>query len=194
MKQTCHAVLFFGYGSTINILERLLPATRSSERIRIDLPSPLVVRMVAKLDREVCVARTVVINTSNTATSARNLTMPKTRISKVVLTPRLAVEIYLLKMKLENLENSSSCKNQANTLKGRSVPVAKKYNVSAKTIRDVWNRRTWSFATESVWMHKQFKVRIVFSNHRSESPNQSFLTVWQRGRCVWNRIQKAKSA
>ena len=183
-----------------SILERSLPTTRSSERIRSVLQSPLVVRMVAKIDREVCVARTVfVINTSNTATSARNLTMPKTRISKVVLTPRLAVEIYLLKMKLENLENSSSCKDKANMLKGRSVPVAKKYNVSAKTIRDVWNRRTWSFATESVWMHKQFKVRIFFSNHRSESPNQSFLTVWllqlwQRGRCAWNRIQKAKSA
>ena len=77
--------------------------------------------------------------------------MSNSKKSKIVLTPQLAVEIYLHKLALEGLDSSKM-------LKGRSVPVSKRYNVSAKTIRDIWNRKTWAFATEIVWKDKRLHV------------------------------------
>ena len=74
--------------------------------------------------------------------------------SRVVLTPQLAREIYLYKIGFECLDHS------AMLLKGRSVQISKKYNVSPKTIRDVWNRRTWAFATETIVRNKEPHARV----------------------------------
>ena len=76
----------------------------------------------------------------------------------MILTPQLAVEIYLHKLELENPKEPNSFSDAASLLKGHSVPVSKKYNVSAKTIRDIWNRRTWTFVTDAVLRSKGIKV------------------------------------
>ena len=80
--------------------------------------------------------------------------MRNTKTSRVVLTPQLAREIYLYKAELESLDHS------ATLLKGRSVSISKKYNVSPKAIRDVWNRRTWVFATETIVRNKEPHARV----------------------------------
>lgn len=36
-------------------------------------------------------------------------------------------------------------------LRGKSMQLAKWYGVSAKTIRDIWNRRSWVKATKHLW-------------------------------------------
>ena len=62
--------------------------------------------------------------------------MKKPRQSGVVLNEKLAVEIYKWKQFFSG-QNS----------KGKSVPVSRIYNISPKTVRDIWNRKTWSDAT-----------------------------------------------
>ena len=70
---------------------------------------------------------------------------------RVVLTPDLAKEIYAYKLELQRPVNFGSCFNSSRLLKGKSSLIAKRYAVSAKTIRDFWSRRTWTFATCSLW-------------------------------------------
>jgi hypothetical protein len=69
------------------------------------------------------------------------------RCRRIVLSPELAVEIYAEKVKLQRPRSFGSCINVSRLSRGQSAIVAEKYNVSAKTIRDIWNRKTWTFAT-----------------------------------------------
>jgi hypothetical protein len=62
---------------------------------------------------------------------------------RIVLSEELAVEIYKHKL-------VPSDKN-GKMLKGRSATVAKFYNVSPKAIRDIWNHKTWKYATFHIW-------------------------------------------
>ena len=70
-----------------------------------------------------------------------NLTKHRNRTDKprarIILTAEQAAEIYSLK---------NFCL-QGSKHRGYSLPIAKKYGVSPKTIRDIWNRQTWTFAT-----------------------------------------------
>jgi hypothetical protein len=81
------------------------------------------------------------------------------RNQRVILTPKLAMEIYKVKLELLNPKDFYSCFHPSTRLlKGHSVPVARKYNVSAKTIRDIWNRKTWTFATSFLWSQERSEV------------------------------------
>ena len=83
-------------------------------------------------------------------------TMSKQPVSrKVVLTPKLALEIYAQKLKILTPRNVKDCLSPANLLRGQSVSVANRYNVSAKTIRDIWNRKTWIFDTSCLWHYEE---------------------------------------
>ncbi len=82
-------------------------------------------------------------------TDSRNASLEKCR---VVLSPELAYEIYAYKLTLQTTTDFASCfEASGSKLKGKSSRLAKHYNVSAKTIRDIWNRRTWTFATCNLW-------------------------------------------
>ncbi len=74
---------------------------------------------------------------------------------RVVLTPKLAKEIYKRKLVLLTQTGSEFNFNGLLALKGQSVPIAHVYNVSAKTIRDIWNRKTWKFATRELWCEEE---------------------------------------
>jgi hypothetical protein len=62
--------------------------------------------------------------------------------ARIILTAEQAMEIYGLKP----APRSDLLSKQQRT-RGLSLPIAKQYGVSPKTIRDIWNRRTWAFAT-----------------------------------------------
>ena len=72
----------------------------------------------------------------------------------MALTEETAVEIYRCKIKC--LGSPSSFKSLLepikSRLKGQSTPVAGQFGVSPKTIRDIWNHRTWVHATEALWI------------------------------------------
>ncbi len=73
------------------------------------------------------------------------------RRCRIVLTPELAFEIYAQKLGLLMPRTFRSCIDVSRLLRGKSSVVAMKYNVSPKTIRDIWNRKTWTSATFSLW-------------------------------------------
>jgi hypothetical protein len=73
------------------------------------------------------------------------------RRCKIVLTPELALEIYAQKLVLLTPRTFRSCMDVSRLLRGKSSVVAMQYNVSPKTIRDIWNRKTWTCATCSLW-------------------------------------------
>jgi hypothetical protein len=54
-------------------------------------------------------------------------------------------------------------------LLGRSVAVAKKFNVSPKTIRDIWNRRSWAQETRHLWTNDERRM-IRFRKTQSTRP------------------------
>ena len=71
---------------------------------------------------------------------------------RVILNSRLAAEIYAEKLALIAPTSFESClKDFRVTMKGKSAKISSKYGVSAKTIRDIWNRRTWTYATSFLW-------------------------------------------
>jgi len=62
---------------------------------------------------------------------------------RALLTEAEAVEIYSYK--------SSGPKNYVPLFKGSTTSLSKKYNISPKAIRDIWNHRTWRLATRHMW-------------------------------------------
>ena len=70
-----------------------------------------------------------------------------------MLTEQAAIEIY--KYKLALIDNTKSDPKDAYirhvSVRGRSAPLSKLYGVSARTIRDIWNRQTWGYATSPLW-------------------------------------------
>ena len=89
----------------------------------------------------------------------------------VVLTSALATEIYMHKIRLQNQGKLAERHDQTSMMKGQSVPVSKIYNVSAKTIRDIWNRRTWTFATCHLWEDEPVSFEVCLRC-------ASFLSYW----------------
>ena len=64
------------------------------------------------------------------------------------LTTEKALQIYEFKLscRLHPLSDS-----RIQSLRGQSGPVAKLFGVTSRTIRDIWNRQSWSFATRPLW-------------------------------------------
>ena len=63
-----------------------------------------------------------------------------------------AVEIYKIKMNIADNPNSDllvECDRQ--WTRGKSSAIAVRYGVSSRAIRDIWNRKTWSYATQHLW-------------------------------------------
>ena len=63
----------------------------------------------------------------------------------VVLNEKLAVEIYKLRL--------------FGPSKGKSVHVSRIFHVSPKTVRDIWNQKTWSLATCKALSYQQSKIQ-----------------------------------
>ncbi len=74
-----------------------------------------------------------------------------------MLTEQHVIEIY--KYKLDLIASLESSSNEAGEIKisvrGRSAPLSKLYGVSPRTIRDIWNRQTWGYATSPLWHYEQ---------------------------------------
>lgn len=72
--------------------------------------------------------------------------------SRIVLNSEAAAEIYQYKLALITPDSFKSCiqKNEMK-IKGHSTHLALKYGVTSKTIRDIWNRKSWISATAHLW-------------------------------------------
>ena len=65
----------------------------------------------------------------------------------VRLTAELAIEIYTRKLSLQ----ASTWSYRDRFWKRHSILMANSYKVSAKTVMDIWNRKTWVLATSPLW-------------------------------------------
>ena len=84
----------------------------------------------------------------------------------MVLTVQQVVDIYTFKvLSRSQVEVTGDPK----TLKGESVHLAKNYGVTPRTIRDIWNRHSWSYATQHLWTYEEESKSCVNA--------QSFLQV-----------------
>jgi hypothetical protein len=87
--------------------------------------------------------------------------------TRIVLTAKQAEEIFRMKISMVKMIGPKICTRASyNLLRGKSVSISSEYNVSPKTIRDIWNRRTWQRATCHLWqyddvssMKEDFKVK-----------------------------------
>ena len=78
---------------------------------------------------------------------------------RVVLNKTLAAEVYAHKLALTIPTSFKSCLQVASKkTKGESAKLALRYGVSAKTIRDVWNKKTWADATSHLWKKELYQV------------------------------------
>ena len=44
------------------------------------------------------------------------------------------------------------------SLRGQSQAVSKRFGVSSRTVRDIWNRRSWACETKQLWSREPFSV------------------------------------
>eukprot|EP00961_Rhodomonas_salina_P162873 2194206-Rhodomonas_salina.2 len=72
--------------------------------------------------------------------------------SQIVLTKEQAIEIYGLRRITPDLSVKLA------EIAGKSALVAEVYSVSPKTIRDIWNRKTWTQATRQFWTEEETSV------------------------------------
>jgi hypothetical protein len=71
----------------------------------------------------------------------------KTKLHRgVVLTSKQAVEIYLHKILLQG-----QCRDAGISMRGQSHGVSLLFNISSKTVKDIWLHKTWKHATHHLW-------------------------------------------
>ena len=74
-----------------------------------------------------------------------------------MLTAEQAMKIYMLKISmLPELLTISRDAIIERRMRGRSYFVGLKYGVCARTIRDIWNRKTWAYASQRLWNLESF--------------------------------------
>jgi hypothetical protein len=81
-----------------------------------------------------------------------------------VLSDKQAIEIYRCKLRLRTPDSfKSSLQSVEARSKGQSAQIASRFGVSPKTIRDIWNRRTWVHTTEHMWCEEEDAEASIFS-------------------------------
>ena len=100
-----------------------------------------------------------------------------------MLTEREAVAIYEIKIELK-YQIILECLSPSNfsSLWGKTGPISKRYGVSSRTVKYIWNRQTWTHATNHLWPDEpeiaNLKRTRVLSEHEnctlhSEAGSQS---------------------
>ncbi|EKX37934.1 hypothetical protein GUITHDRAFT_115906 [Guillardia theta CCMP2712] len=85
---------------------------------------------------------------SKSAQEDENLKFFSNKSGKALITTRVAQEIYLI---YKNKEASGAVWTPTVT----SEELANKYGITAKAIRDIWNKRTWRHATVKYWTEEE---------------------------------------
>ncbi len=69
-----------------------------------------------------------------------------------MLTDMQVVDIYLAKPTFKpGIQTQEPDINAAQGRKSQSTCLAIKYTVTSRTIRDIWARRSWAYATRHLW-------------------------------------------
>ncbi len=71
-------------------------------------------------------------------------------VALVCLTTDRPTQIY----EARPAANEDGCSVCGQSESARSTEVAERFGISAKTVRDIWNRLTWIDATQTLWNDK----------------------------------------
>ena len=77
-----------------------------------------------------------------------------------MLTEQQVIEIYSHKIYLLSQLGSNS-KSKIQSIRGKSGPLSRLFGVSSRTIRDIWNRHTWQYATHSLWCEEEMYIKSL---------------------------------
>jgi hypothetical protein len=82
-----------------------------------------------------------------------------------MLNEQQVVEIYMAKLALRaHSRNNAPGTNKMQGIKGQSGHVSAMYGVTSRTIRDIWNRQSWAYATRHLWnLESQLRVDNMLS-------------------------------
>jgi hypothetical protein len=95
--------------------------------------------------------------------------------SRVILNAETAAEIYGYKLKYGQPTSFKSCIQKSNLImKGQSTKLALIYGVSAKTIRDIWNQKSWTSATSGLW--RMSCAATTYKSHAIQVNSGFYLT------------------
>ena len=96
----------------------------------------------------------------------------------MILTNALAIEIYKLKISMAN-NLVLPC---SRLIRGRCNSVGAHYGVSSRAIRDIWNRKAWSYATQHLWPLES-NLSLNFHGQVCESDSISCLILSKNIHC-----------
>ncbi len=86
--------------------------------------------------------------------------------NRIVLNNELAVEIYKCKLAFVAPSSSIACfQSLERRARGQSALISSRFGVSPKTIRDIWNHKTWAHATNHLWSHSENGCYSLYENH-----------------------------
>ncbi len=74
------------------------------------------------------------------------------------------INVYKLKLKLSV------------STKGESEPVSKLFGISARAVRDIWNRKTWTYATRHLWACEDSSAQGDCSTEPSSEVNLTVIS------------------
>lgn len=77
-----------------------------------------------------------------------------------MLTEEQVIEIYTKKIAMVvELSKIGPRTSLGDSVRGKSGPLSSIYGVSSRTIRDIWNRRTWRYATHHLWSDEELYLK-----------------------------------
>jgi hypothetical protein len=85
-----------------------------------------------------------------------------------MLTEKDAVEIYKMKIALQNQINRRSARANALSMWGKTSPVAKTFGIKPRTVKYIWNRQTWAHATKHLWANEAEQEEATFLKSSSK--------------------------
>ena len=91
-----------------------------------------------------------------------------------------AVAIYQTKIALlHEISLAISSRKQVSSLWGQTGPVSKRFGVSSRTVKYIWNRQTWAHATNHLWPNEDMLCMMI-SSRRETLARASALQVLQK--------------
>ena len=91
-----------------------------------------------------------------------------------------AVTIYQTKISLlHEISLDISSQKRMSSLWGQTGPVSKRFGVSSRTVKYIWNRQTWAHATNHLWPNEDMLCMMI-SSRRETLTRTTALQVLQK--------------
>jgi hypothetical protein len=93
-----------------------------------------------------------------------------------MLTEKQALQIFEIKLSMQSKLSHTRLPSvvprfDRNLIRGMSGPVSKLFGISSRAVRDVWNRKTWGYATKELWHQDRFSQTLAGDSSGSAFPS-----------------------